>query len=100
VNQFLVQAQLAARDALRYTPAGLPALDVRLEHESTQVQEASVRKVTLELRGRAVGSVTQALAEMPLGANGVFSGFLSSQRSGRGIVFHITQVQALAPEPL
>ena len=34
MNRLLLSAQLVERAALRYTPAGLPALDVALKHES------------------------------------------------------------------
>jgi primosomal replication protein N len=38
-NQLVLTASIAEIEALRYTPAGLPALNMRLEHES-EVQEA------------------------------------------------------------
>jgi primosomal replication protein N len=33
-NQLLLTAVVAELGALRFTPAGLPAIDLRLEHES------------------------------------------------------------------
>ncbi|MES2482746.1 MAG: primosomal replication protein N, partial [Pseudomonadota bacterium] len=39
MNQLVLSARIAQAFALRYTPAGLPALDLRLEHES-EVSEA------------------------------------------------------------
>jgi primosomal replication protein N len=34
MNRLVLQAQLVERGALRYTPAGIPALDLNLKHES------------------------------------------------------------------
>jgi primosomal replication protein N len=39
-NQLRLSATLAEAGALRHTPAGLPALDMRLEHESG-IEEAA-----------------------------------------------------------
>ena len=55
MNRVVITAQIVERQALRYTPAGLPALDLRIAHAS-QVQEAgAVRQVSVEMRrGRLV----------------------------------------------
>jgi primosomal replication protein N len=90
-NRLLLHAQLIERGALRYTPAGLPALDMRLQHESVAMQEGQNRKVSLEIRAKAVGSVTQPLAALDMGSVCVFTGFLGSMRQGKGIVFHVTE---------
>lgn len=34
MNRLVLSATLVQRAALRYTPAGLPALDLSLQHES------------------------------------------------------------------
>jgi hypothetical protein len=45
---------------MRYTPAGLPALDVGLKHESELSENGLPRKVSMEMRAVAIGEVTQA----------------------------------------
>jgi len=77
---------------LRHTPAGLPALDVTLKHASEIVQLGQVRKVSIEMRARAIGPVSAALLLAELGVEHAFEGFVGSQRNGRGIVFHIESV--------
>ena len=78
------------RGALRFTPAGLPALDVTLKHESEiDSPHADKRKVSLEIRAKAIGPITTALVAAELGAEHRFQGFVGSQRNGRAIVFHI-----------
>jgi primosomal replication protein N len=92
MNRLVLTAQLVERGAVRYTPAGLPAVDLSLKHESEVTQDGRPRKVSMEIRARAVGAITQRLLELDLGSTHGFAGFLGSQRNGRGIVFHVTEL--------
>jgi primosomal replication protein N len=77
---------------MRYTPAGLPALDLSLRHESQVLQDGQPRKVSMEIKARAIGEITQRISALELGSTHGFAGFLGSQRNGRGIVFHVTEI--------
>ena len=92
LNRLVLSAELVARGTLRYTPAGLPALDLSLKHESTLAQQGLPRWVTLEIKARAVGEITHRLGQLELGTRHAFAGFLGSQRNGRGIVFHVIEL--------
>ena len=92
MNRLLLTAQLVDRAAMRYTPAGLPALDIGLRHESELSENGMPRKVSMEMRAVAIGEVTQALKAMALGDAAVYAGFVTSARNGRGLLFHITSV--------
>jgi primosomal replication protein N len=92
MNRLVLTAQLVERGALRYTPAGLPALDLSLKHESEVTQDGLPRKVSLEIRARALGRITQQVAGLELGSAHGFAGFLGSGRNGRGVVFHVTEL--------
>ncbi len=94
MNRFLLSAALVQRSALRYTPAGLPALDLSLKHESTLSEDGQPRKVSMEMRAVAIGAVTQPLMALGLGQGGTFAGFITSTRNGRGLLFHVTSVEA------
>ncbi|MDE2457227.1 MAG: primosomal replication protein N [Burkholderiales bacterium] len=94
MNRLVLSAQIAERGAQRYTPAGLPALDFVLEHESEQSEDGQTRKVTLQMRAVAIGDVTRVLAALALGSSADFGGFLAAARNGRGLRFHITSVDA------
>lgn len=94
MNRLVLAAQLVERGPVRYTPAGLPALDLVLAHESTLEHQGSVRKVSLQIAALAIGTLVQELTAMAIGAHAVFSGFIGARRNGRGILFHLT---ALAP---
>ena len=90
MNRLVLAAQLVERRALRYTPAGLPALDFELKHESELGENGQLRKVSVQIRSVAIGHITQPVAAMPLGSAGSFAGFLASARNGRGLLFHVT----------
>ena len=78
--------------APRSTPAGLPALDLSLKHESEVTQDGQPRKVSLEIRARAIGAITQRVGGLEIGSIHGFAGFLGPQRNGRGVVFHVTEL--------
>ena len=92
MNRLVLTAQLVERGALRYTPAGLPALDLSLKHESEVSQDGQTRKVWFEIKARAIGEITQRVATLELGSTHGFAGFLGSQRNGRGVAFHVTEL--------
>jgi primosomal replication protein N len=92
MNRLVLTAQLVERGAVRYTPAGLPALDLSLKHESEVVQDGQARKVSVEIRARGIGEITRQLGGIEIGSSHGFAGFLGSQRNGRGIVFHVTEL--------
>ena len=92
MNRLVLTAQLVERGALRYTPAGLPALDLSLKHESQVTQDGTVRQVWFEMRARAIGEITAQVAKLELGSEHGFAGFLGSARNGRGVVFHVTEL--------
>jgi primosomal replication protein N len=92
MNRLVLLAQLVQKGALRYTPAGLPALDLSLKHESEVSEDGQPRKVSMELKAVGIGGITKALGSLALGSTAQFGGFLASGRNGRGLVFHITLV--------
>ena len=92
MNRVVLQAQVVERGPMRYTPAGLPALDLSLKHESEVTQDGQPRKVSMEIRARAIGAITQRVLGLEIGSIHGFAGFLGSQRNGRGIVFHVTEL--------
>ncbi|MCU0967054.1 MAG: primosomal replication protein N [Burkholderiaceae bacterium] len=93
MNRLVLAARLVERGALRYTPAGLPALDFELKHESELSEDGQPRKVSMQIRSVAIGRITQSLTALELGSAGRFAGFLAAARNGRGLVFHVTAVE-------
>jgi primosomal replication protein N len=90
MNRLVLAATLVERGAMRYTPAGLPALDLVLKHESEVSEDGVPRKVSMEVRAVAIGAITRPVSAMVLGNPATFAGFLGATRNGRGLVLHIT----------
>jgi primosomal replication protein N len=82
--------------ALRYTPAGLPALDLTLEHQGQSMEAGSARRVDLKLRALALGEMAKRLQLLPAGQSAVFNGFLAPTRNGKGVVMHITGFESVS----
>jgi primosomal replication protein N len=93
VNHTELTACIAELSALRYTPAGLPALDVMLEHSSQQTEAGHPRQVNLKIRALALGIQAERLAGQALGSQWRFHGFLATPRQGRSVVLHIQEFQ-------
>ncbi len=90
MNRLVLAASLVERGAVRYTPAGLPALDMLLKHESEVSEDGLPRKVSLEIKAVAIGAITRPAGAMTLGSLATFAGFLGATRNGRGLVLHVT----------
>ncbi|NDZ12141.1 primosomal replication protein N [Variovorax sp. WS11] len=89
----MLTACVAELGALRFTPAGLPAIDLRLEHESTITEAAQPRQVKAALKAVAFGAVAERLARQALGSLWRFQGFLATPRNGKHPVLHIQDFQ-------
>jgi primosomal replication protein N len=92
MNRWVLTARLEERSSLRYTPAGLPALDLTLGHRSDVMHEGQPRKVSLEVRALVIGRCVEPVQALSLGAEAVFAGYLAPARNGRGLLFHITEL--------
>jgi primosomal replication protein N len=92
MNRLVLDATIVERSAMRYTPAGLPALDLRLAHESTLQEAGHPRQIRMELKSMVIGPMAEQLNRVELGQPKTYAGFLASQRNGRGVVFHITEL--------
>jgi primosomal replication protein N len=95
VNHLALTACIAEAKALRYTPAGLPALDLRLEHESSIEEAGQTRQVKAAVKAVALGAVAERLGNQSIGSAWRFSGFLATPRNGKHVVFHIQEFQPL-----
>ena len=98
MNRLVLAAQVVERSAMRYTPAGLPALDLKLKHESEVSEDGQPRKLSLEIRAVAIGAITKVAHVLALGTPATFAGFLGASRNGKGLVFHVNEVVPHAAE--
>lgn len=88
-NHLVLTAVIAELASLRYTPAGLPALDLRLEHESGMKEAGQDRVVKASVKAVAFGVQAESLARQQVGSRWKFTGFVATPRNGKTLVFHI-----------
>jgi len=93
VNRTELNACIAEQAALRYTPAGLPALDLILEHASEVEEAGQMRKIQLKIRALAIGPLAERLVKLAVGSVWTFKGFLATPRQGKSVVLHIQEFQ-------
>ena len=96
LNRLVLRARIAEAEPMRYTPAGMPAITVQLEHESQQSEAGQQREVKLMLKAVAFGVQAERLAQLELGSRWRFEGFLATPRQRKQIVLHIQDMQ---PDP-
>ncbi|MEJ8825193.1 primosomal replication protein N [Variovorax humicola] len=92
-NRVLLTACVAELGTLRYTPAGLPAIDLKLEHESTVEEAGKPRQVKAALKAVAFGAIAERLARQAMGSLWLFQGFLATPGNGKHPVLHIQDFQ-------
>ena len=89
MNQVELTACIAELSALRYTPAGIPAINFILEHESEKLEAGVNRQVKLTIKAVAFGTLAEQAPKLPLGKPFRFTGFLINARTSKGVIFHI-----------
>ena len=90
-NQLILTAVIAELSSPRYTPAGLPALDLRLDHESRSEEAGQERQVKASVKAVAFGALAERLARQAIGSSWRFQGFVATPRNGKTLVFHIQE---------
>jgi primosomal replication protein N len=96
VNEVTLDARLAGRDDLRFTPAGLAALDFQLAHESMQTEASGERRVNCELAAIALGPIAKELAAVAVGERLRCRGFLARRyRTGISVALHVNAFERL-----
>jgi primosomal replication protein N len=93
-NRVTVSGRLIELDALRHTPGGVPVMKFRLQHDSTQMEAGTARKVSCEIAAVAFEREATLLAAAKLGSNVKVTGFLAARsRTSRSVVLHATEVE-------
>jgi primosomal replication protein N len=99
LNRVELSGRLLELGALRYTPAGVAAVEFRLAHQSEQHEAGARRTVEAEVNAVAFDTQAKLLAGRPLGSPVRVEGFLGakSKRSKR-LVLHVTNIQFIEGE--
>lgn len=95
-NRFLIDAVIAEKTTLRYTPAGVPVQELTLTHRSQQVECGSERQATFELFAIAFGETAKRVSEIKEQQMLRVSGFMTRRwRTGITLALHITDFELL-----
>jgi primosomal replication protein N len=93
-NLIVLAATLVERDALRYTPAGVPMLNARLAHHSDQHEADAKRTVEFELAAVFAGSLAQRASRLDIGSALTVKGFLAPRRrQSKSLVLHVGTIE-------
>jgi primosomal replication protein N len=93
-NEVALSGELAAIDALRYTPAGIPMLGFKLLHRSQQVEAGLKRQVECEVKGVAMAEVAVAMSRLKAGRTVRVKGFMNRKnRMSAQLILHATAAQ-------
>ncbi len=94
MNRFQCVAVITSREAVRYTPAGIPMVNLDLQLESQQREAGLDRLVSLEMTALGAGNISVELSQAELGKTYQFTGFLARKhRNSRSLAFHITDIE-------
>jgi len=90
MNQLQLNAVLIERSALRYTPAGIPVIEMQLQHCSQALDAGLPRQLDFAFGAIAIGATAQQLAGVDLGGELALSGFLAPRsRRSRRLLVHV-----------
>jgi primosomal replication protein N len=95
VNRLELIARIDSISILRYSPVGVPVLDFMLLHESTVVEANEPRKIQLEMKSIAIGTLAERVQAFDLGSVWLFDGFLGSSKNKKSVIFHIQEVRTV-----
>jgi primosomal replication protein N len=85
--------------ALRYTPAGIAAVEFRLQHESQQAEAGTSRKIEAEIGAIAFEAQARLLAGARLNTGLKLQGFLAAKsRRSKKLVLHVTDIEFIEVE--
>lgn len=93
-NLLRIDGQVVERGPVRYTPAGIPVIEFRIEHVSEQMEAGGKRKVDCEIACVALGPLANLLSGMNAGSLCSATGFLAAKSlRNRSLVLHVTAIE-------
>ena len=92
LNKVHLTAQVVECKPLRYTPAGIPVLELTLAHESELIEGGRPRRVEMLVNAVVIGDLAGRLEREALGRPIRIEGFLAPTRKGSSrLRLHIQQ---------
>ncbi|RPH45835.1 MAG: primosomal replication protein N [Burkholderiales bacterium] len=99
MNRLGLTAALVEREAIRYTPAGVPIVGLKLSHQSVQREAGVDRTIELEISAIAADRLALRMDRVALGTELKLEGFLAPRRRNvKALVLHITDFELHAAD--
>lgn len=96
MNRLELHAQVLECEPLRHTPAGVPALEMLLRHESSVVEAGLERRLDMTISAVALGDLALMLANTALGSALYIEGFIAPARKDSvKLRLHMQRVRVL-----
>ena len=94
MNRVGLTASLVEREPIRYTPAGVPIVGLKLSHRSVQREAGTDRAVEMEISGIAADRIALRIDRIALGSALKLEGFLAPRRRNvKALVLHVTDFE-------
>jgi len=94
LNRVGLTASLLEREAIRYTPAGVPIVGLKLSHRSVQREAGTDRTVEMEISAIAADRMALRIDRIALGTGLKLEGFLAPRRRNvKALVLHVTDFE-------
>jgi primosomal replication protein N len=79
---------------LRFTPAGVPVVEFKIDHESEQDEAGSKRSIKAEIHAVAFEAQARLVAKARPGSEVQLEGFLGAKsKRSKKIVLHVTNIE-------
>ncbi len=94
MNKLKLSGSVVQCGEVRHTPAGIPVVELRIQHESLQVEANGQRQIRLVAEAVVIGPLANMAATLKVDDKVVISGFLAqrSQKNER-LVIHVSELQ-------
>ena len=93
-NRVQLGGQVASREALRYSPAGIPIVALQLLHQSWQREGGAPRQAAVEIEVVGIGEMAMQLDAVLPGQRLTATGFLAMRsRRSRRVVLHVNEFE-------
>jgi primosomal replication protein N len=97
LNRVGLTASLVEREPVRYTPAGVPIVGLKLSHRSVQREAGIDRTVEMEIAAIAADRTALRMDRVALGTALKLEGFLAPRRRNvKALVLHVTEFEPIA----
>lgn len=96
-NLLVIQGELLKVEELRFTPAGIPILNLVIGHLSEQVEAGMKRKVECEVNAMVVGDLAKTCQSLKEGVAVKAAGFLAKRSfKSTQLVMHINKLEQVS----